>query len=67
MAHTATKEEGEGIAFMRFTLKCMRPAAVTDRLEAGDQKIMDATGHTSDRMVKPVDDRLATKKAEATK
>lgn len=66
MAHTATKAEKDGIPFMRFTLKDMRPAAVTDRVEAGDETIMNATGHSSDRMVKQVYDRRTTKKSRAT-
>lgn len=67
MAHTATKAEKDGIPFTRFTLKDMRPAAVTDRVEAGDESITNVTGHSSDRMVKQVYDRRKTKAAKATK
>jgi integrase len=66
MAHTTTKAEEDGIPFTRFTLKDMRPAAVTDRVEAGDETIMNATGHSSDRMVKQVYNRRKTKTARAT-
>lgn len=66
MVHTAKKAEEEGVEFKRFTLKDMRPAAVTDRIEEGDESITNATGHSSDRMVKQVYDRRKTKTARAT-
>lgn len=66
MVHTATKAAKDGIEFERFTLKDMRPAAVTDRVDVGDETITNATGHTSDRMVKQVYDRRKTKTARAT-
>lgn len=66
MAHTAKKAEKEGVEFKRFTLKDMRPAAVTDRVDEGDETITNATGHSSDRMVKQVYDRRKTKSARAT-
>lgn len=66
MAHTATKAEKDDVEFKRFTLKDMRPAAVTDRVDDGDETITNATGHTSDRMVKQVYDRRKTKTARAT-
>ena len=56
----------KGIVFNRFTLKDMRPTAVTDRMAGGDQSITDATGHADDRMVKKVYDRRTVKKAQAT-
>lgn len=66
MEHARKKAEKEGIEFSRFTLKDMRPAAVTDRVDEGDATITNATGHTSDRMVRQVYDRRKTKKARAT-
>lgn len=66
MAHCATKAEAEGIEFTRFTLSDMRPAAVTDRMDEGDENITNATGHNSERMVKQVYDRRKTKSARAT-
>ncbi|MCD2517546.1 tyrosine-type recombinase/integrase [Massilia sp. G4R7] len=68
MAHAETKAKREGIAFERFTLKDMRPAAVTDRVEegGGGETITNATGHSSDRMVRQVYDRRKTKAARAT-
>lgn len=66
MEHARKKAEKEGIEFQRFTLKDMRPAAVTDRVEEGDETITNATGHSSDRMVRKVYDRRKTKTARAT-
>jgi integrase len=66
MVHTAKKAVEEGVEFTRFTLKDMRPAAVTDRVDDGDETITNATGHSSDRMVKQVYDRRKTKAARAT-
>ena len=66
MEHARKKAEKEGVEFQRFTLKDMRPAAVTDRVDAGDEKIVNATGHSSDRMVKQVYDRRKIKVAKAT-
>lgn len=66
MEHTRKKAERDGIEFARFTLKDMRPAAVTDRVEDGDDTITNATGHSSDRMVRQVYDRRKTKVARAT-
>lgn len=66
MEHARKKAEKDGIEFARFTLKDMRPAAVTDRVEMGDKQITNATGHTSDRMVNQVYDRRKKKTAKAT-
>lgn len=66
MEHARKKAETEGAEFARFTLKDMRPAAVTDRVDEGDATITNATGHSSDRMVRQVYDRRKTKVARAT-
>jgi len=66
MEHTAKKVERDGVEFRRFTLKDMRPAAVTDRMDEGDETITNATGHSSDRMVRQVYNRRKTKIARAT-
>lgn len=52
MEHARKKAEKEEIEFTRFTLKDMRPAALTDRVDEGDETITNATGHSSDRMVR---------------
>jgi len=66
MVHAEKKTKAEGIEFAPFTLKDMRPAAVTDRVEAGDENITNATRHSSDRMVRQVYDRRKKKAARAT-
>lgn len=66
MVHAEKKAKEEGTEFARFTLKDMRPAAVTDRVDEGDESITNATGHSSDRMVRQVYDRRKKKAAKAT-
>jgi integrase len=66
MVHCATAAVADGIEFTRFTLSDMRPAAVTDRMDEGDDALTNATGHNSDRMIKQVYDRRKTKSARAT-
>lgn len=67
MVHCEKKAIEEGVEFSRFNLMDMRPASVSDRVEAGEDKISNATGHSSDRMIKKVYDRTNIKKAKATK
>jgi integrase len=67
MAHCIRRAKEEEIPFSRFTLANMRPSAVTDRLDAGDSYIVDATGHTDRRMVDKTYDRRRLKVAKATK
>ncbi|WP_213764151.1 hypothetical protein [Caballeronia sp. dw_19] len=55
------------ITFERFTLADMRPTAVTDRQEEGDEQITDATGHADKRMVNKVYDRRRKRKVRATR
>lgn len=54
------------IAFERFSLADMRPTAVTTRTEEGDDRIVDATGHADERMVRKVYDRRRQRKVRAT-
>lgn len=67
MGYCQKKAEKEGKQFEPFTLADMRPTAVTDRMEEGDARIIDATGHSDGRMVAKVYDRRRTKTAKATK
>lgn len=67
MKHCETKAKEQNIEFNRFTLADMRPSAVTDRMEEGDTKITDATGHVDGRMVAKVYDRRKTRSVRATK
>jgi integrase len=55
------------VAFTRFSLADMRPTAVTDRKEEGDDRIIDATGHSDERMVNKVYDRRRQRKVRATR
>jgi integrase len=60
MARCEAVAEQEGIAFSKFNLQHCRPKAVTDYLEntEGDIKgVMEATGHTSERMIRKHYDR----------
>jgi integrase len=56
-----------GVKFERFSLRDMRPAAVTDRKEEGDDRIIDATGHSDERMVNKTYDRRRARKVRATR
>lgn len=52
------------LAARRFTLADMRPSAVTERMEDGDEKIVDATGHADGRMVAKIYDRRRERKVK---
>jgi hypothetical protein len=41
------KAQEEAVDLKRVTLKHMRPAAVTGRVDEGDENITNATGHSS--------------------
>ncbi|WP_349609053.1 hypothetical protein [Cupriavidus sp. DF5525] len=60
---TATERD---IQFSPFTLADMRPSAVTDRMEEGDDRITDATGHADGKMVAKVYDRRRVRKVRPT-
>jgi integrase len=51
------------IAFKRFNLQDCRPKGVSDKLSTGQTDTQDATGHTTDRMIRQVYDRRQVKKA----
>lgn len=51
------------VAFQRFSLQDCRPKGVSDKLTAQHADTLDATGHTSDRMIRQVYDRRQVKKA----
>lgn len=51
------------IPFQRFNLQDCRPKGVSDKLSSGQTDTQDATGHTSDRMIRQVYDRRNVKKA----
>lgn len=51
------------MAFRRFNLQDCRPKGVSDKLATGQTDTQDATGHTTDRMIRQVYDRRQVKKA----
>lgn len=57
MGYCEKEAQARGVSFERFALRDMRPAAVTDRQEEGDDRIIDATGHADERMVRKTYDR----------
>lgn len=66
MVHCEREAKEAGIEFERFALWDMRPTAVTERKDAGDTAITNATGHSDERMVNLVYDRRKVKRAKAT-
>jgi integrase len=64
MSACATEAEKRGIEFTPFSLQDCRPKGVSDKLASGQIDAQDATGHTSDRMIRQVYDRRAIKKAK---
>lgn len=55
--------EKRQISFKRFSLQDCRPKGVSDKLAQGQTDTQEATGHTSERMIKQVYDRRRIKKA----
>ncbi|KXA71084.1 site-specific integrase [Bordetella hinzii] len=54
----------EGIPFKPFSLQDCRPKGVTDKMERGDEDVVDATLHTSERMVRQTYDRRRVRRAK---
>lgn len=67
MVYCEEEAKRREIVFERFTLADMRPTAVTDRSEEGDDRLIDATGHSDERMVRTVYDRRRQRKVRATR
>ena len=61
------KATKEGIQFSPFNLQDCRPKGVSDKLQRGDKDVMDATMHTSMRMLGQTYDRRRLKIAKPTK
>ncbi len=53
-----------GIAFQKFSLQDCRPKGVTEKMARGDRDTVDATMHTSERMVRQVYDRRRVRVAK---
>lgn len=66
MERCESRAKEDGVAFKRFTLADMRPTSVTKRMDDGDTRITDATGHTDQRMVNKTYDRRTVKRFKAT-
>lgn len=60
----AAKAAEQGKAWERFSLQDCRPGGVTEKQQRGDQDTVDATLHTSARMVTQVYDRRRVKKSK---
>lgn len=56
-----------GIPFQKFSLQDCRPKGVTDKLSSGQTDVVDATMHTSERMVHQIYDRRRTRVANPVK
>lgn len=54
----------EGQPFTPFSLQNCRPKGVSDKLARGDADVMEATLHTSERMVRQVYDRRRVRVAK---
>ncbi|WP_232448483.1 hypothetical protein [Burkholderia ubonensis] len=67
MGYCEKEAKARGVPFERFALRDMRPAAVTDRQEEGDDRIIDAAGHADERMVRKTYDRRRQRKVRATR
>jgi len=67
MAECLREAQRLGIAFRPFSLQDCRPKGVTDKLEAGHADTLDATMHSSERMVRQVYDRRRIRVAKPAK
>ncbi|HIE4434917.1 hypothetical protein [Burkholderia multivorans] len=67
MGYCEKEAQARGVPFERFALRDMRPAAVTDWQEEGDDRIIDATGHADERMVRKTYDRRRERRVRATR
>lgn len=56
-----------GMHFVPFNLQDCRPAGVTERLSNNDGSVLEATLHTSERMVRAYYDRRRTRMAKPTR
>jgi hypothetical protein len=57
MTECGAEANRRGIAFQPFSLQDCRPMGVSEKLDKGDADVIDATLHTSERMVRQVYDR----------
>ncbi len=64
MNECVAEAERRGIAFQKFSLQDCRPKGVTEKMARGDHDTVDATMHTSERMVRQVYDRRRVRVAK---
>ena len=64
MKKCVERAAADKIAFQPFSLQDCRPKGVSDKLAQGDLDVMDATLHTSERMVRQVYDRRKVRVAK---
>lgn len=67
MAECAIEAKQRSIPFEPFSLQDCRPKGVTDKLASGATDTLDATMHSSDRMVRQVYDRRRIRVAKPTR
>lgn len=67
MAECVRTAAERGIPFQPFSLQDCRPKGVSDKLADGAKDVIDATMHTSERMVRQVYDRRRVRKAKPVK
>jgi integrase len=67
MTACRTQAEKCGIPFEAFSLQDCRPKGVSDKLASGQLDTQDATGHTSERMIRQTYDRRPMKVAKPVK
>jgi integrase len=67
MSDCVAEAKKRGISFQQFSLQDCRPKGVSDKLDSGQTDTQDATGHTSERMIRVVYDRRQLKKATPVK
>ncbi|WP_217112176.1 hypothetical protein [Burkholderia multivorans] len=66
-AHCEHETQARGVPFERLALRDMRPAALTDQQEEGDNRIIDAIDHADERMARKAYGRRRQRKVRATR
>ena len=64
MAECKHEAEKRKLAFRTFSLQVCRSKGVADKMERGDRDVLDATMHSSERMVRQVYDRRRVRVAK---
>ena len=64
MVRCAAVAAERGISFAPFSLQDCRPMGVSDKMAQGDDDVVDAARHSSDRMVRTVYDRRRVRVAK---